>query len=173
MNKLIPLLALIAAPAAAQEAQVYFASSAWPVETAGRTCSMSHAANDGSDALTIAYDAASGEVALTAETDSAAPSLPASGTVQFAIVFLQNGRTAYDDQWGSRTFSYRREGTTARFTTRFAGEPNVRQIFADLGASHDVGFLQQRQAVMSTNLELADASLRKLQECARRAIAAN
>ena len=174
MNKLVPLLALLAAPAAAQEARVYYASDAWPVEVAGRACSMSRAAaSDGSNPLSIAYDAASGEVALTVETDEIGAGLGERGSLELAIVFLENGEAAFDDGWGSRNFSYVRERGTARFTTRFAGERNVRQILADLSNSHDVGLLYRGKAVMSTNLADAGRSLDKLEECARRAVAAN
>lgn len=174
MKKLIPLLALLAAPAGAQDAQVYYASPAWPVQAAGSACKMVQANGDaGPNALEVAYDAATGEVALTMSTDEIRDTSRDSGTIELNIVFLQNGRTAHDDAWGSRTFTYKREGNTARFTTRFAGERNVRQILADLANSHDVGFLFQREPVMSTELSNARPSLGKLQECARRVVAAN
>jgi len=174
MKKLVPALALLAAPAVAQGAQVYYASDAWPVETAGSTCTMIQAAGDaGPNALEVGYDAATGEVMLTMSSDEIGNALRDSGTIELAIVFLQNGKTAYDDAWGSRRFSFAREGSTARFSTRFAGERNVRQILTDLANSHDVGLLYEGKAVMSTNLTRAGRSLDKLKECAGRVVAAN
>jgi len=174
MKKLVPLLGLLAAPATAQGGQIYFASDAWPVEAAGRACTMMQASGAaGPNALEVGYDAGSGEVTLTMSSDEIGNALRDSGTIDLAIVFLQNGETAYDDAWGSRSFGFVRYDGTARFTTRFAGERNVRQVLADLASSHDVGLLYKGQAVMSTNLTQAGRSLGKLQECARRAVAAN
>jgi hypothetical protein len=174
MKKFLPLLGLLAAPVMAQGAQVYFASDAWPVEAAGRGCRMMQSGSAaGPNALEVGYDAGSGEVTLTMSSDEIGSALRDRGTIDLAIVFLQNGETAYDDAWGSRSFAYVRDDGTARFTTRFAGERNVRQILADLAHSHDVGLLHKGQAVMSTNLTQAGRSLGKLQECGRRAVAAN
>lgn len=173
MKKLVPLLALLAAPAAAQDARVYYASDAWPVQASGRVCSMAAPAAEASDPLTISYDAASGEMVLTAETSDVSTSLSDNSGVDLGIVFLENGRTKHDDGWGERRFTYSRVGDKARFTSRFAGERNVRQLLADLAGSAHVGLLYEGQVVTSTDLSRADASLDKLRECARRVVAAN
>lgn len=173
MRKLLPLLALFAVPAAAQEARVYYASDLWPVEASGGVCSMARDAGPDSDPFTVSYDAASDEVTLSASTDAVATSMRESSAVDLWIVFLDNGRTAHDDAWGPRRFTFTRDGDTARFSTRFKGERNVRQILDDLGNSHDVGFLYDGEPVVSANLADAGSSLGKLRECARRVIAAN
>lgn len=173
MNKLFPLLAILAAPAAAQDSPIYFASDAWPVQASGRACSMAAPAQDASDPLTVTYDAASGEVTLTAETSDVSTSLTNNSGVDLKLVFLDNGRTKHDDGWGQRRFTYSRVGDKARFTSRFAGERNVRQVLADLASSAHVGLLYNGQVVTSTDLSRADPSLDKLQECARRVVAAN
>ena len=171
MNKLFALLALIAAPAAAQEASVYHASDTWPVSATGQSCTMTFAGREMlSDPFAVSYDGR--EVALTAVSEVAS-SLPSSGTMELAIVFLENGRTARDDGWGTRAFAYVRENGKARFTARFAGEQNVRQILADLAGSRHIGFLHDGKVVMSSDLAGAGSSLGRLQECAARTVAAN
>lgn len=173
MNRFVPLLALLAVPATAQAPQVYYASDAWPVQVSGRMCTTAAAAHEGSDPLTVGYDAATGEVTLTAETGDVASSLSDNSGVDLAIVFLDNGRTRHDDGWGLRRFTFTRDGDKARFTSRFAGERNVRQILTDLANSAHMGLLYEGQVVTSTELSQADVSLGKLQECARRVVAAN
>lgn len=171
MKKLFALVALVAAPAAAQEATVYYASDTWPVTAAGRTCTMAFAGPETvADPFSVSYDGR--EVALTT-TNEVAGTLPASGTLDLAIVFLDNGRTAYDDGWGTRSFAYSRDNGKARFTARFAGERNVRQMLADLENSNHIGFLHRGKAVMSADLADARRSLARLRECAARTVAAN
>lgn len=171
MKKLLVLFALLSAPAAAQEATVFYASDTWPVTAAGQSCTMAFAGPDTiADPLSVSYDGR--EVALTT-TNEVAASLPGSGTIELSIVFLDNGRTAYDDGWGTRRFTYSRDNGKARFTARFSGERNVRQILADLENSNHIGFLHSGKAVMSADLADARRSLAKLRECAARVVAAN
>jgi hypothetical protein len=173
MRALVPMLALLAAPAAAQEARTYYASETWPVSASGRSCTMTFAGDlSENDPLSISYDGARGELALTSD-GATVSSLGSSGTVDLRIVFLENGRTAYDDGWGSRRFTFSRDNGSARFTTRFAGERNVRQILQDLGNSAKVGFLFGDEVVMSSSLAGARESLSRLRECAARQVAAN
>lgn len=173
MKKLVPLLTLIAAPAIAQDGGIYYASEAWPVQASGRVCSMAAPASNTSDPLTISYDAASGEIALAAETGDVSTTLADNSSVDLAIVFLDNGNAKHDDGWGLRRFVYTRDGDKARFTGRFAGERNVRQILTDLANSAHMGLLYEGQVITSTELSQADVSLGKLQECARQVVAAN
>jgi hypothetical protein len=171
VKKLFALLALIAAPAAAQEATLYYASDTWPVTATGRSCTMAYAGPETiADPFSVSYDGR--EIALTT-TNEVASSLPASGTLDLAIVFLDNGRTAYDDGWGTRRFAYSRENGNARFTARLSGERNVRQMLADLENSNHIGFLHRGKAVMSADLADARRSLARLRECGARAMASN
>jgi hypothetical protein len=171
MKKLFALVALLSAPAAAQQATVFYASDTWPVTAAGQSCTMAFAGPDAiADPLSVSYDGR--EVALTTANEVAA-SLPASGTIDLAIVFLDNGRTAYDDGWGTRRFTYSRDNGKARFTARFSGERNVRQMLADLENSNHIGFLHRGKAVMSADLADARRSLARLRECGARVVAAN
>ena len=174
MKKLLPLAALLAVPAAmpaqAQDAQVYYASDTWPVHAVGGACTIVQAAPDGGSALAIGYDGAEVTLTSTSELES---ELPAAGTVSLAIVFLDNGRTAFDDGWGSREFSYAREADAYRFSTRFSGEKNVRQILADLAASRTIGLLQRGQTVVAYELGGIGRSVARLRDCAARQVAAN
>lgn len=173
MNRFMSVLALLAAPALAQDAPVYYASNTWPVAVTGRQCAMTAQGHEGSDPLTITYDAAIGEITLSAATSGVSTSLRDDSAVDMQIVFLGNSRNPRDDGWGERRFTFARTGDEARFTTRFAGERNVRQILADLANSQHVGLLYRGEVVTSTALASAGASLDKLQECGRRAVAAN
>ena len=174
MKIFVPLFALLAVPAAAQDAQVYYASNAWPVQASGHACSMVNAvATEANNPLTLTYDAASGEVVLTVESSDISSGLDNNGTLDLAIVFLDNGRVKHDDGWGQRSFSYTRQGEVTRFTARFAGERNVRQIFADLAASRHIGLLYRGQVISSTELARAAPSIDQLGECARQTFAAN
>ena len=94
-----------------------------------------------------------------------------SGELELDIVFLDNGNVEYDAGWGARRFTYSNENGTARFSTRFVGERNVRQVLADLANSRTVGFLYKGEAVMSADLAGAGPSIAQLQECAARAVA--
>lgn len=170
MRKLLSLAVLLAVPAQAQDAQVYYASETWPVHAAGRTCTMVQAMADAGGTLSVSYDGA--EVTLTS-TSALESELPASGKVSLAIVFLDNGRTAFDDGWGSREFTYTREGDAYRFSSRFAGENNVRQILADLAGSKTVGLLQRGQTVVAYDLADISRSVARLRDCAARQVAAN
>jgi hypothetical protein len=173
MKIYVPLLALLAVPAAAQDAQVFYASNAWPVQAAGQVCSTANAtAGDASNPLTLSYDAASGEVMLTVETSDISSGLDNSGSLDLAMVFLDNGRVKHDDGWGQRSFTYTRQGEATRFTSRFAGERNVRQILADIAGSKHIGLLYRGQLVASTDLASIAPSIDKLRECARQALAA-
>jgi hypothetical protein len=107
------------------------------------------------------------------ETSDISSGLEDSGQLDLAIVFLDNGKTKHDDGWGMRSFGYTHQGDVTRFTARFAGERNVRQILADLASSKHLGLLYQGQVVSSTELANAAPSIDKLRECARRVIAAN
>jgi hypothetical protein len=174
MKMFVPLLALLAVPATAQEARVYYASNLWPVQASGQSCSMTNAkAGEASNPLTLSYDAASGEVALTMESSDISSGLRDSGSLDLALVFLDNGKVKHDDGWGERSFGYTHDGAVTRFTTRFAGERNVRQILADLAGSKHVGLLYRGQVIASTELASAAPSIDQLRECARQTLAAN
>jgi hypothetical protein len=173
MKIIVPLLALLAVPAAAQDAQVYYASNAWPVQASGQICSAVNATvGEASNPLTLTYDAASGEVALTVESSDISSGLSDSGSLDLALVFLDNGKVKHDDGWGLRSFTYSRQGEATRFTSRFAGERNVRQIFADIAGSKHIGLLYRGQVIASTELASIAPSIDKLRECARQALAA-
>jgi hypothetical protein len=172
MRKLLPLAAVLAVPAQAQDAQVYYASDTWPVHAAGRTCTLVQTGADAASALSVSYDGA--EVTLIS-INTLESELPASGKVSLAIVFLDNGNgdIAYDDGWGSREFAYAREGDAYRFSTRFAGEKNVRQFLTDLANSKSLGLLQRREAVVAYDLGDIGRSVARLRDCAARTVAAN
>jgi hypothetical protein len=172
MKKLLPFAVLLAVPAQAQDAQVYYASDTWPVQAAGRTCTMMQAASSADGRLSVSYDGSEVTLATTNTVESA---LPDSGKVSFAIVFLDNEESdlEFDDGWGSREFTYAREGADYRFSTRFGGENNVRQILADLANSKTIGLLQGGKAVMAYELGNAGGSIARLRECAARRVAAN
>ena len=169
MRMLLTLLALAAVPAQAQDSSLYHASDTWPVHTSGGACTMSQADGGG---LSVGYDRRSGEVTLTT-TNEVAATLPSTGSIDMIVVFLDNGAEKYDDAWGARRFDYVREDDTARFTARFAGEKNVRQILADLSNSSAVGFRYGDEPVLGYDLAGARPSLARLRECADRAVAAN
>lgn len=174
MLKLLPLLVLLAAPAGAQEPRVYRASTTWPVEIAGRTCSLVNAAaSAASNPLMLSYDATSGEVTLTIETTDFKGGLDAAGALRLSMVFLDNGPIKHDDGWDPRTFGYTHQDGVTRLTTRFAGERPVRQILADLAGSRHIGLLYQGEVVASTDLAGAARSIESLRSCARQALAAN
>jgi len=172
MRKLLSLAVLFAVPAHAQDAQVYYASDTWPVHASGRTCTLVQAGADAASALSVSYDGA--EVIL-ASTNTLESELPASGKVDLAIVFLDNGNgdIAFDDGWGSREFAYAREGDAWRFSARFAGERNARQFLTDLASSSALGLLQRREAVVSYDLDDISRSVARLRDCAARTVAAN
>lgn len=172
MKKLLPLAVVLAVPAQAQDRQVYYASDSWPVYAAGRTCTMVQGVPDNGNALSVSHDGA--EITLTT-TNELESELPAMGKVSLAIVFLDNGASdiEFDDGWGSREFSYVQDGEQYRFSTRFAGEENVRQILTDLASSKTIGFLQRRQAVVAYDLADISRSVARLRDCAARTVAAN
>ncbi|MBN9506937.1 MAG: hypothetical protein J0I69_13010 [Altererythrobacter sp.] len=173
MKMFVPLLALLAVPAAAQNAQVYYASNAWPVQVSGQACSMANAMpGEASNPLTLAYDARSGEVSLSVETTDIVSGLADTGTLDLAIVLLDNGKTKHDDGWGWRSFGYTRQGDVTRFTAHFAGERNVRQLLTDLSSSKHIGLLYRGEVIASTELASIAPSIDKLRECARQTIAA-
>ena len=171
MRKLLPFAVLLAVPAQAQDAQVYYASESWPVHVSGRTCTMQGL--PGADGvLSVSYDGA--EVTLTTISELASE-LPAAGKVKLAIVFLDNEDSdiEFDDGWGSREFTYAQEGDTYRFSTRFSGENNVRQILTDLASSKTIGLLQRRQTVVAYDLAGIATSVERLRDCAARTVASN
>jgi hypothetical protein len=172
MKKLLPLAAVLAVPAAAQDAQVFYASASWPVHASGRACTLVQAVPNEGNALSVSYDGA--EVTLTT-TNRIETALPESGEVRFGIVFLDNGNgnIEFDDGWGSREFVYTRGDGDYRFSTRFSGEKNVRQLLADLASSRTIGFLQRGRAVVAYELADIGPSVARLRECAARAMAAN
>jgi type 1 fimbria pilin len=172
MKKLLPFAVLLAVPAQAQDAQVYYASDTWPVHASGRTCTMMQAASSADGRLSVSYDGT--EVTL-ATTNTLESELPDSGKVSFAIVFLDNGASdlEFDDGWGSREFTYSRDDGDYHFSARFAGENNVRQILSDLANSKTIGLLQRGKAVMAYDLADVGGSIARLRECAARSIAAN
>ncbi len=170
---LLPLLAVTAAPAAAQDAAVFYASDTWPVTASGRTCTMDFTGPSSlGDPLSVSYDAGAGALRLTT-AGTVGSSLGSSGSMDLAIVFLENGDTDYDDGWGSRRFTFARDDGSASFTTHFTGEKNVRQILDDLSNSAHIGFLYRGEVVMSADLSGARRSLDRLRDCAARAGAAN
>ena len=176
MKKLLPLLAApmaLAMPAAAQDAQIYYASPSWPVERTGAGCAMIRTGSPetGFGTLSVAYDAARHEVTVsTAEHVKTA--LPPTGKIAMHIVFLDNGGTKHDDGWGSRTFAYTSADGVFRFTSAFAGESNVRQILADLGHSRRLGFLLDGEVLFDHDLAGIGPSIARLQDCAASAVAA-
>lgn len=171
MKTLLPLAALVAVPAAAQvdpNAEVYHASDTWPVHVTGAACTVTQARSETGGILSVSYD---GSLVTLTSTNALETPLPSSGKADLAIVFLDNGSTRYDDGWGSREFTYRQQDGVYHFSTRFAGETNVRQILSDLAASRTVGLLQGRQVVVDYDLDGLAAALRRLDECAARRVA--
>jgi hypothetical protein len=169
MRKLVPLLALVAVPAAGQNAPV------WQVDAIGRACTAVQPIADAeSGRLSVTYDASRQEVLLTSANRVQAE-LPPNGTIDLNLVFLDNGREKYDDQWAKRRFTYVRDGDQTRFTTRFAGRENVSQILGDLGRSKRIGFLQKSggNPMMAYFLDGLAPALDRLKECAARAATAS
>src|SRR4051794_4273651 len=99
MHKLAVLLTLLAVPVMAQD------QSTWSVEAQGRVCTATQATfTSGSGRLSVTYDAARREVILTSADRVESP-LPDTGAMDLVVVFLDNGRTKFDDQWGLRHFT--------------------------------------------------------------------
>jgi hypothetical protein len=172
MKKFVPLLALLALPAQAQDAQVYYASSTWPVHVSGNACSLNNAAPDESNnALKVNYDSRAGEVVLTIETRDISSGLNATGTLSLGVVLLDNGTVKHDDGWSPRTFNYTHQNGVTRFTTRIAGKRSARQFLSDLGTSRHLGLIYQGQAISSTSLSGVSPSLTRLDECSRQTFA--
>ena len=169
MKTLLPLAVLLAAPAAAQDA-VYYASDTWPVHSAGGRCTMVQAAGKDRNALSVSYDGREVELATINEVQTP---LPDSGSVAMRLVFLENAGVKYDDGWSSRPFAYAREGGVFRFSSRFAGENNTRQLLDDLANSEHLGFLIKDDVFYDYDLRAAAPSIARLRECAARAIAAS
>src|SRR5690606_6000148 len=92
MKTLLPLAALLASPALAQDAQVYHASATWPVHASDGACTLVQAQPESGSALSVGYDG--DEVILTSTAEVESP-LPPSGRVPLEIVFLENGNTDY------------------------------------------------------------------------------
>ena len=170
MKTLLPLGLLLAVPAQAQDAQVYHASATWPVHASGDACTLVQAAPAAGSVLSVSYDGAEVTLTSTAEVES---ELPRSGKLPLTSVFLENGDGDYDDGWGAREFSYDGNGRIYRFSARFSGERNVRQILSDLTESRKIGLLQNGQAIMAYELEGIDGSVAELRNCAARTVAAN
>lgn len=169
MNQLAALLALAAVPAAAQ------VSAPWPVAAEGRACTASMPTPDGeSGRLSVSYDAARQEVVLTSLNH--VQSVPSdAGAIDLNLVFLDNGREKYDDQWAKRRFEYQRHGEQVQFTTRFAGKANSAQILKDLATAKRVGFLEKSggRPVVAYFLDGLAPALPQLRECAARAATAS
>ena len=170
MKKLLPLAALLAVPAYAQDGQVYYASANWPVHAAGGTCTLVQGVPEEGNVLSVGYDGS--DLTLTS-TSTLASALPAAGKVNLTIVFLDNGDLDYDEGWGTREFAYAKVGEAYRFSTRIAGEKNVRQFLTDLAASRTIGLLQDDEAVVAYELSGVSASVAQLRQCAARPVAAN
>lgn len=170
MRKLLPLAALLAVPAHAQDGQVYYASADWPVHVAGRTCTLVQGVPEEGNVLSVSYDGA--ELTLTS-TSTLESALPAAGKVTLTIVFLDNGRLDFDEGWGAREFAYARDGAAYRFSTRIPGEKNVRQFLTDLASSRTIGLLQGDEAMVAYELKGISASVAQLRACAARSVATN
>lgn len=177
MNKLLPLLvapALLAAPAAAQDAETYYASPTWPVQRSAGGCTMVRTGSPetGFGVLRVGYDAVRDEVTLsTSEQVESSPS--GSGTLAMQIVFVDNGETKYDDGWGSRSFAFSRDGDRFRVTSAFSGTKNVTQILADLTHSRRLGFLRDGEVLFDHDLAGAGPSIARLRACATSLAAAD
>ena len=170
MKRLLPLAALLASPALAQDAQVYHASATWPVHASDGACTLVQAQPESGSALSVGYDG--DEVILTSTAQVESP-LPPSGRVPLEIVFLENGNTDYDDGWGSRQFAYVGSDGVYRFSARFAGARNARQILADLADSKWLGLLQDGETIVAYELKGIAASVSRLRDCASQVVAAN
>lgn len=172
MKTLLPIAVLLAVPAQAQDARVFHSSTTWPVHVSAGTCTLTQATPDAGSALSVSYDGS--EVTLTS-TNEVESTLPPAGTVPFSIVFLENrdGNTDYDDGWGSRDFTYDSRDKVYRFSTRFAGERNARQILSDLASSRTIGLLQNGELVVSYELAAIRPSVARLRDCAAQTVAAN
>ena len=161
MKKFAVLLALLAAPAAAQAPAT--------VRAEGSGCV---AAQDtgvgGANVLSVAYDDARKELTL-GSANQVASGLAAAGSVPLTIVFLDNGNVEWDDGWGTRPFAYARDGELVRFSTRVAGERNVAQMLQDLAASRRLGLLQNGEVVIDHDLGPFRAAIAELRACAARA----
>lgn len=166
----MPLIVLLSAPAQAQDARIFYASDTWPVHAAKGTCTMVQTGGEDRNVLSVSYDG--NEVVLTT-TNDVATALPDSGTLGMRLVFLDNGPTKYDDGWSTRSFAYAREGDLYRFSTRFAGEKNTRQLLEDLSNSKYLGFLIKDDVFYDYDLQQAAPSIARLRECAARTVAAN
>lgn len=173
MKTLLSLFAVLAVPANAQDASIYYASESWPVERAGGACAMERTGQPetGFGMLGVGYDAANDVVTLSTSAPVQS-GLPPSGEIRLHIVFLDNGRVKHDDAWASRTFAYTSEDGMYRFTTSFAGEKNVRQILADLANSRRLGLLRDGEVLFDHDLAGARESLARLQACAAGTVAA-
>ena len=172
MKKLLPLLAALAVPAQAQDADLYYASDAWPVHRANGACAMERIGqpDSGFGQLAVEYDAARDLVMLSTSAPVES-GLPASGAVDFEIVFLDNGDVKHDDTWFSRKFAYTSEDGVYRFTTAFSGERTVRQVLADLANSRRLGFLRDGEVLFDHDLAGARESLNRLRTCATATVA--
>jgi hypothetical protein len=163
MHKWLAVLALVAAPALAQD------SGVWPVSAEGRACTASQPGGTAENGrLSVTYDAARQEVVLTSLNRVQSP-LPQSGSMNLQLVFLDNGDQKWDDGWGPRQVNYVRTGDVVQFTTRFVGEKNVRQVLADLSSSKRIGLLDKREPVIAYFLDGFGPTLAQLRDCAARA----
>ena len=164
MYKLLPLLALIAVPAAAQDAS-------WKVTPAGRTCTATQPiADSGSGRLMVSYDAARQEVTLPSPAHVESP-LPDTGAMDLMLVFLDNGAMKFDDQWRPPRATHARSGDMVNFSTLVAGTLNVEQIFTDLSSSRRVGFLKDKEPILDHPLAGIGGALAQLKDCAARSAA--
>ncbi|MBT2133515.1 hypothetical protein KK137_04125 [Croceibacterium sp. LX-88] len=170
MRTVLALGALLTCTSAA-----YAQTGPWPLHADNGACSIRQTFSHpefGSTTLEVSYDAAHQLVTL-ATTNSVATALPGTGSVAWSIVFLDNGGEKYDDAWGSRQLSYKRDGEAYRFTTGFSGERNVRQILADLSASRSLGFMDKDKLVVGYDLNGVRSAVARLSSCAQKAVVSN
>lgn len=163
MRLIFAIAAVASVPAAAQTAVT------WPVSADAGACTATQPGTDAEDGrLSVTYDAGRREVVLTSLNRVASP-LPASGTMNLRLVFRDNAGEAWDEGWGTRQVSYTRTGDAVRFTLRFVGEQNVRQLLADLAASRSIGLLDKREPVIAYYLAGLGPAVAELKACATRA----
>jgi len=166
VKKFAALTLLLAAPLTAQNGEPYYAPAVWPVHASGTACTIIQVSGGDDAALSIELQ---GREVLLTSTSSVESELPETGKVELALVFLDNGRVRRDDGWGTREFTYARAGDLYRFSTRFAGDRNMRQILSDLAASRSLGILQGEQVIFSFDLADIAPSIARLEECSGRA----
>lgn len=162
MRKFVPLLAVLAAPAAAQ-------SGAWTVDERAGACTATQPSTTEEGRLSVTYDPSAREVVLTS-ANRVQSALPAAGSLRLALVFLGDDDDArIDEGWGARQFSYARNGQDVLFTTRFSGAANAEQILDDLASYRSLGLFQgAREPVIAYRLDGLRPAIEQLRSCAAR-----